>query len=803
MDAKIYTTLELDKVLGQLSRFAAFSGGEALIAELVPTFDLDEARLRQQETGEARTLLELNPALTLGGARDVRQTAEEAARDFTLTPESLLDIKQTLQAATTLKRAILKLTDQAPLLAATAERVHEGSGLVTEIGRVLSARGEVLDSASERLASIRHELRRAHDRLQSKLHSIVNRPANNPYLQEALVTMRSGRYVIPIKAEHKGRIKGVVHDQSSSGATLFIEPLATVEINNQVRELELAEQEEIRRILAALSARVGQQAPQIIETVNALAELDLAFAKAHYANAVEATQPELVPFPIRRKESHPGSTMRLYNARHPLLDPASVVPIDVELDDDTYALVITGPNTGGKTVSLKTIGLLTLMAQCGLHIPAAEGSALSVFETIYADIGDEQSIEQSLSTFSGHMSNIIPILAQANARSLVILDELGAGTDPGEGSALARAILNELLERGATAFVATHYPELKEYAHGTPGVRNASVQFDLDTLAPTYRLLIGLPGRSNALAIAGRLGLPEGILDEARSMVGEADLHIEDLLDEINRTREEIQVTQERLESTYAEAAQARDELRDRLWDIDAERRAVLEATRQEALAELEAVRAEVADLRENLRRAAQVSQPEPGLLEAVEGQVDALEEIQAAPLEIEPLAPVPEAPEPPPPDDHEVQPGDRVYVQGLDAECELVALNGGQAEVQLGRLRMRVDVDDLVWRASPEPAKTTSSTPFHAPRPSSPGLELHLRGQIIEDALIELDSYLDTAYLSGLPWVRIVHGKGSGKLRGAVQDALATHPLVESYQQAPDREGGSGVTLVQLVPGS
>jgi DNA mismatch repair protein MutS2 len=439
------------------------------------------------------------------------------------------------------------------------------------------------------------------------------------------------------------------------------------------------------------------------------------------------------------------------------------------------------------------------MSQCGLHIPAADGSALSVFEHIYADIGDEQSIEQSLSTFSGHMSTIIPILEQAGARSLVILDELGAGTDPGEGSALARAILNELLARGATTFVATHYPELKAYAHSTPGVRNASVQFDLNTLAPTYRLLVGLPGRSNALAIAGRLGLSDHIVDAARSLVTEADLQIEDLLDEINRTREEIQATQERLENTYAEAAQTRDTLHARLRDIEEERRAVLQAAQDEAQAELAVMRAELDDLREQLLRAAQT----PEVVDTIEEQVEALAEIQTEPFEVEPLAPLPPAaPEPEPEEEHDLQPGDRVYVQGLNAEGEIVSMNDSQAEVQLGRLRVRVKLDELSWRGSPQSSRTHSDTTVRTPHPASPGLELHLRGQVVEDALIDMDRYLDTAYLAGLPWVRIVHGKGSGKLRRAVREALKHHPLVESYNQAPEHEGGDGVTLVRLVPG-
>lgn len=800
MNDRVFTTLELNKVLARLGAYAAFSASESLVAALTPSTDSDVVNYRQQETAEACTLLNHKPDVSVGGARDVREAALNAQRHSVLAPETLLDIKGTLWAGINLRRAILKETElDLPALQGQAERISENRTLISAIGNTLSDYGEVLDSASDKLAGIRSSLRQAHDRLQTKLQTIIQNKNNQTYLQETIVTLRGGRYVIPIKAEHKGRIKGVVHDQSSSGATLFIEPLATVEINNEIRQLELAEEEEVLRILADLSAQVGEHAPEIVETVDAIAALDVAFAKARYAFELDATRPEMVDFPPTRKPEHPGSVIKLYTARHPLLDPAEVVPVTIDLDDETYALVITGPNTGGKTVSLKTVGLLALMAQCGLHIPAADGSALSVFGSIYADIGDEQSIEQSLSTFSGHMRNIIPILDQASDGSLVILDELGAGTDPAEGAALARAIMRDLLSRGATTFIATHYPELKVFAHSTPGVRNASMEFDLTNLSPTYRLIVGLPGSSNALAIATRLGLPARVVTAARGMVGESDLQIEDMLHEIDHSRSQIGATQERLEKAYAEIRESRDDLRDELVALEDERREILNSARLQARAELDAIRAEVAALRSQLQTEDDVTLEELDEFdELAETLEDSAELEPEPPAKVRPVRAMPAMPDPH--EGHAVQTGDRVLIRSLGAEGEVLSIKGQQAELQLGQMRFRAGLSDLIWRASPDDQSRGGSVAIKASQPASPGLELHLRGQIVEDALLNLDRYLDNAYMAGLPWVRIVHGKGSGKLRTMVREMLANHPLVERYEQAKGNEGGAGVTIATLV---
>ncbi len=805
MNQKTYNTLELSKILDRVAGYAAFTLSGGLLRNLEPTNDLDEALRRQQETSEARDLLGENPAVTIGGARDVRHCVRDAERGITLNPGQLLEVRATLESAARLRQTLEKVAERYPLLNQIATNLDGGKGIVAEIARIVDEQAQVLDSASAELGRIRHGLRQAQEQLRTKLQSIISNSRNASYLQEALITMRGGRYVIPLKAEAKGQIKGIVHDQSSSGATLFIEPLATVELNNQIRELELAEEAEIDRILRAVTALIGADADRIVWTVEALGELDGAFAKAKYANAIRANMPTLVGFDPRRV---PGATMALYHARHPLIDPELVVPIDVELDDETYTLVITGPNTGGKTVALKTIGLLTLMAQCGLHIPAAEGSILTVFETIHADIGDEQSIEQSLSTFSAHLTHIIRILDEADERSLVLLDELGAGTDPAEGSAIARAILSDLVRRGISTFVATHYPELKLYAHSTPGVRNASVEFDVETLSPTYRLIVGLPGRSNAIAISKRLGLRADIIEAARSYIGESDLQADDLLDEIHRTREEIRQTQARLVKAKSDVNALRDELHARLEAIEDERAIIIEQARVEARSELDAVQEEIGGLLRRLRNLRPTrEESDQAAVEAVKEireEVELLAEQVETPVE-RVMAPLPavSAEESPPP---ALQVGDIVFIPRLNAEGEIVSLTGDeQIEAQVGQFRVRVEPDAVEWRSRPKSGSDDTLPKKYGggiklPDISSPGMELHLIGQTLEEALPTLEDYLDRAYGAGLPWVRIVHGKGAGILRKGVRETLRNHPLVKSYESAADNEGGEGATIARFA---
>ncbi len=804
MDEKTIHTLEFPKVLERLADYTAFPASREKALHLRPTADLAEAMRRQAETSEAVRLLATHPSLTIGGARDVRPQVDLALHGGVLTPTELLDVRSTLIAGRDLARLFDRLKVQYPYLSEIAAQLPQPPGLIEAIGRAISDRGEVLDTASEKLATIRRDLHTVHDRLLSKMQRMLNDPKVTPFLQEALITQRDGRYVLPLRAEFKGRIHAIVHDQSASGATLF-ETLAVVELNNQYRELQLAERDEERRILFELSQQIAQHGEDILQVVEVVAELDFALARAKYAVDLRASQPILRPFPNQPKTlpsgvALPGSIIRLYGARHPLLDPQTVVPIDVELDEQTYAVVITGPNTGGKTVTLKTVGLLALMAQAGLHIPAQSGSTLTIFDNIFADIGDEQSIEQSLSTFSGHITNIIRILQQANARSLVLLDELGAGTDPQEGAALAQAILNHLLERGITTLVATHYPELKAFAHAKPGVVNASVEFDIETLRPTYHLTIGLPGRSNALLIAERLGLPQEIVEAARAGINPADLQAEDLLEEIHRQRALAQQARQEAEKARQEAERRLAELSKHLDSIQEEREKILEEARREAAAQVEQLQAEVRRLRSELARARQPLQP----IQDIEQEVKALAEEVEQPAE--PLTPQRVGL----PLRREIQVGDRVRLRTLNAPGTVTVLDDEEAEVQVGHLRVRSRLNELELLA-PSTAEVTPITrtvrrtadaPLTSPLPASPGMELDLRGQRADEALDALERYLEAAYLAGLPFVRIIHGKGTGKLRQAVRQALTGHPYVRSFESGGDKEGGEGVTVVKLQTG-
>jgi DNA mismatch repair protein MutS2 len=807
---KHLNTLEFSKILERLAGYTAFSASKVLALELRPSPYLAQVRDWQTETTEADRLLTVKVNIGVGGARDVRPYLVRTQRGFVLTPHELLEIRQTLVAARQLRRTITRLSDSYPRLADIAQRIEECPGVVNAIGQALDDHGEIKDSASPTLARIRRNLRVAHDRLKEKLNRIIASSQFSHYLQEALVTQRAGRYVIPLKAEFKGRIQAVIHDQSASGATLFVEPLATVELNNKWRQLQLDEEDEIHRILAELCELVAHQADFISHTVETLAELDLAFAKAKYAQASDAIEPILTGFnnhQARPAQATDQSTFKLISGRHPLLDPETVVPIDIVLDEDTHMLVITGPNTGGKTVSLKTIGLLVAMAQAGLRIPATEGSTLPIFNQILADIGDEQSIEQSLSTFSAHMTNVVHILEACDEQSLIIFDELGAGTDPIEGSALARSILSYLLERNVTTFVATHYSELKAFAHTTSGVTNASMEFDPDSLAPTYRLMIGLPGASNAFTIAQRLGLSEKIINTARGLVDEDAHQIETMLAEIQAQAEAAQRARQMIAAEQEEVEAYKRQLQQQLAEIDIERRDILNSARADARREIKGVRERI---REIEARQAMDKLPErvsaspadtPGQVSDIEIQLEALEieigsqetpqllEVTASEQKLAPSGPI--------------QVGDKVFIRQFGTIGQVLALQNKQAEVQLGHFRTTVSMADLELRekiatAAQEPVKNY----VNAPVGESPGMELDLRGQVSEDALMHLDQYLDQAFLAQLPWVRIIHGKGSGVLRQVVREELQGHPMISSYRSGEKGEGGDGVTVAKLALG-
>jgi DNA mismatch repair protein MutS2 len=785
MDEKALHTLEFAKVLERLARYAAFSLSAEKARELTPVLALEEAQRLLNETAQARSLLKKEPQTGVGGARDLRAYLETARRGQTLTPNELLDIKGTLSSGRLLSRKLIELKDEYPLLAAIAAHMPAPAGVVDAISKAISERAEILDSASAKLASVRSELGIAHERLISRMQKLLTTEPFAKALQENIVTQRDGRYVLPIKADYRSRVKAVVHDQSSSGATLFVEPLQVVELNNKWRELQLAERDEEQRILHELSALVASHAAEIAAVLEGLATLDLAFARAKYAEELNATPPELLPMRPHKDGPHPGVTIRLFGARHPLLDPMKVVPLDIELFPENYCLVITGPNTGGKTVTLKTVGLLALMGQSGLHVPAQPGSQLSFFENIYADIGDEQSIEQSLSTFSGHITNIVRILGEANKASLVILDELGAGTDPQEGAALAGALLDHFVQRGITTLVATHYPELKAYAHATKGVVNASVEFDLKTLAPTYHLVVGLPGRSNALAIATRLGLPNEVIEAARGTIDPSELRAEDLLDEIHRERERTRQARTRAEEAQHSAQSMKAELAERLEKIEDERVDVLETARKQTQREIEELREEAGKLRAQMARARQ--------------PLETMRQVQEATEELEERVPPPvrrkAVPESAP--DRPLRLGDTVLVRSLGRGGIVTALGEAEAEVQIGALRARARLGELELMADAAPAAKENDWNGILVFPDSPGSEISLRGQRYEDAFAMLDKYLDQAYAAGLHSARVIHGKGTGILRDMVRKELDRRKYVTRYDYAPPHEGGEGVTVV------
>ncbi len=848
MNPHTLKVLEYGKILERLASHCAFSGGTDRVHALLPSDDLTTVRTWLAQTTEAFTLLEQKQDIQFGGVRDLSMQLDKAQRGALVLAPEFLEVKHTLQRARSLRTLLVRLENAFPLLAEVAHNIQPCEHVVAEISRCINERGEVVDGASDELRRIRGELHVAQERLLGILERLVQGGDVKPYLQDALVTQRQGRYVIPVRSEYKGHIEGIVHDQSSSGATLFVEPLRVVQQNNAVRELELQEEKEVRRILTELTELLADEAVYVRQNNEILAELDFIFAKAKYAYTLDAVAPDVVPFhqshrieatdedatrenssdELDRAETadakaginlngdgtgdnenneedvtvsiHPGAVIDLRRARHPLLDQKQVVPVDVYLDEETFMIVITGPNTGGKTVTLKTVGLLVLMAQSGLMIPVEPESVISVFEGVYADIGDEQSIEQNLSTFSSHMTNIIAILEEADPTSLVLFDELGAGTDPDEGSALAMALLDNLRDRSITTFATTHYSDLKLYAHNTPGVRNASVEFDVETLRPTYELSIGLPGRSNALIIASRLGLNPVIVEQAEGMVRPDTLEADSLLDEIRRARQDALQAEDRAKSRERQAQLVVRDLRYQLANIEEARRTVIAETRQRMDEELAVVRSEVEQARrqlarggtftgsthdEFLNRAAQElarrrqSDEQISRDVIVPGQG---EERLAGPIEV----------------------GDRVWVANLQASGEVLAIHekSGEADVQLGNFRLKLPLKRLELRQKKSvETKQESAINIQAPgAQESPGIELDLRGERVEEGLERMEQYLNNAYMARLPWVRIIHGKGTGAMRDAVRTNLRSHPLIRESRAGDHGEGGDGVTVAKLV---
>jgi DNA mismatch repair protein MutS2 len=806
MDEHTLRVLEFDKVLARLARNTSFSAGRELALALEPASEREEVVRRQRLTAEARRLRDLQPRVGLGGVHDVRPQADKAARGGALLPSELLDIASTLASAGELRSSIVRFRDEMPLLASLSHETEPLPELVAEINRCIDQHGEVTDAASPVLGAIRRNVRISHDRLNDRLQEFLHSSRYRDAIQEPLVTLRDGRYVIPVKADQRGKVRGIVHDVSASGATVFLEPLSVVELGNTWRELQLEEEREVDRVLRELAGLVGESADGIIDTVAALADLDLALAKAGLAE--DLGSPELP----HEGEAQPWiveatGQLHLINARHPLLT-GEVVPVSMTVGGGCTALLITGPNTGGKTVALKTAGLLTLMVQAGLPVPADAASTVPVFASIRADIGDEQSIEQSLSTFSSHMTQIIDVVGSARRETLVLLDELAAGTDPVEGSALARAILGRLLEIGCLVIATTHHGELKAFAHTTDGITNASVDFDPETLRPTYHLSIGLPGRSNAITIAERLGLPLDLIQAARAAVDPDQAQVETLLTDIRRERDEAaaeRLAQERVrietEETRAQAEETRAQAEQRLAEVEERLDQMVERT----TAELEHDAAAVRHLLTQAEEAAERGRAK----RAAERLAKALERKKQSEEKRPPKRPKPKKKKAPPsggPAPEEIQVGDLVWIQGYDRYGEALSPpdDRGEVEVHLGTLRGRVRLDQVERVQRPkhksEPAPVANAQSAAIPPSEAPPLELEMRGQTVDEAIPTVDQYLDRAYRARLPWVRIIHGKGTGTLRSQVRDLLAKHPLVRTYEAGKREEGGEGVTVVHLA---
>ncbi|NOK63638.1 MAG: endonuclease MutS2 [Chloroflexi bacterium AL-W] len=812
-------TLEFPKILARLAQYTAFSASRELALALSPSTDVAEVRHRLRRTGEARLLLDEYPETSIGGTRDVRDAMQRAQRGGVLDAAVFLEIESTLANCRRMATFLRKLDPtQFALLQEESYMLPSLPALEQAITSTIGDDGTVLDSASSQLARLRSEIRTAFNRLQDRLQNLITSSQYSDALQESIITVRQGRYVVPIKASHRRNVRGLVHDQSSSGATLYVEPMAVVELNNRWRELQSAEEEEVARILGALSVQVGDEAPQIMAGVDTMASLDLAFAMAKYAIALRCVEPIISEEGVDVKPPL-QAPLQLTQARHPLLEQETVVPTDIWLGTEFRWLLITGPNTGGKTVALKTAGLLALMAQTGLHIPARAPSGLPVFAHIFADIGDEQSIEQSLSTFSSHMSNIIRILGALDEAqvqwqtdweigpqstvpppALVLLDELGAGTDPVEGAALARVIVHKMLELNVLGIATSHYAELKAFAYNTEGVENGSVEFDVETLAPTYRLTIGLPGRSNALAIASRLGLDAELVERARSTMAREDAQVEDLLAGIHREREAAAAELARVEALRVDAEKYRDRLSSEWQEFEQQREQEWQAARQQIDDDFREARHQLRRLRDDFRSVSLTRQ----WLEEAEQRAQHIRTSvpEAAPVASRQIAPppstTPEVEQPRP-----LRVGDTVRVRSVGLSGEIIAIDEEEqsAEVQVGGFRVTAELREL-RREKRENTKSEAhrsvSSRAAIPPPPDVSMSFDIRGWRASEVPNRLDRYLNDAYLAGLPLIRVIHGKGTGALRQIVRDMFTRHPLIRSFEGGgPD--GGEGVTVAYL----
>ncbi len=789
MNSKVLRVLEYNKIIERLTDKATSEQGRKLTAALEPMTDLEAIRKAQTETADALGYLFRKGSTSFGGNKDLGMCIRSLEIGSTLSIAELLRIAAFLENVNRIKSYGRKEREDTPAdsLDEYFESLEPLTPLSNEIRRCILSEEEIADDASPALKKIRRSMAIANDRIHSQLASMISGSCRT-YLQDAVVTMRNNRYCIPVKSEYKGQVQGMVHDQSSTGSTFFIEPAAVVNLNNELRELEIKEQEEIAVILADLSAQAGAYTELLTGNQKAMTALDFIFAKAALALEQNAAMPVF----------NTEHQIRIRQGRHPLLDKKRVVPIDIQLGIDFDLLVITGPNTGGKTVSLKTVGLLTLMGQAGLHIPALDRSELSIFEEVYADIGDEQSIEQSLSTFSSHMTNIVSILQQADGGSLCLFDELGAGTDPTEGAALAISVLDHLHGRGIRTMATTHYSELKVYALSTPFVENASCEFSVETLRPTYRLLIGIPGKSNAFAISSKLGLPDHIIEDAKRHITEDKESFEDLLANLENSR--VTIEKERLEiAGYKEEVKAlKQKLEAKQEKIDQAKEKILRQANEEAREILQNAK-ELADETIRVFQKAEAGISIKDLEKSRQKVRDKISEKNEK-LTLKNDKPTHKVLKP-----TQIKPGDSVKVvsMGLKGTVSSLPDKNGNLFVQCGIIRSKVSLNDLVLieeeTINTGKMQRSSSGKLKMSKSYSISTEINLLGRTVDEALSELDKYLDDAYLAHLPSVRVVHGKGTGALRNAVHNYLRKNRVVKNYRLGEYGEGDAGVTIVEF----
>lgn len=795
---RYFHTLELDKVLAKLADQANCDDSKRMALSLTPSDDFSTVQLLMKKTSDAYMLSARYTSPSLHKLKNCEMALRKAEKGSNLSLWELMDVSSVLHNIRSVKDWRKRCEGESTSLDPLFEVLTPNRELENTIDNAVLSEEELADSASAELASLRRKINQAKLRVRERLDQLIKSPTQSKYLQEALVTQRDGRFVVPVKSEYRSEIKGLVHDTSSSGATLFIEPMAVVEANNEIRVLQAKEKQEVDRIIMELSVKVGEFAESIIYSYRSLVEIDLYFAKASLAYKMKATVPNILQ----------TGEIDLKRARHPLIDPEKVVPIDVNLGKDFNTLVITGPNTGGKTVTLKTLGLLTLMAMCGLMLPVAENSSISVYKKVLVDIGDEQSIEQSLSTFSAHMTNIVSIIEEADSDSLVLIDELGSGTDPVEGAALAISIMERLAMYGAKVGATTHYAEIKEYALQTPGVCNASCEFDVETLKPTYRLLIGIPGKSNAFAISQRLGLPEEIIEAAKRNISAEKTRFEDVLSQLDQTRQELEKEKEEVDRLRAEQLESKRNLEQFKQKTYKQMDRELQNAQEKANRIVSSVKAESEKLLQELddirrqKESEEFSRLVQGAKSSYRSNINRLEDT-ANPV----IGRVKEEYTPPRP----FKKGDLVLITQLNEEGVLLSDpdNAGNVQVQAGIIKTKVPVSDLrlvdkkrrrqlnrMEKKSNGGGVTRTLTDKSQRSASS---EIDLRGQTIEEGIMMVDQYIDSCLLMGIKTITIIHGKGTGALRNAIQQHLKNHKAVRSFRLGVYGEGENGVTIAEL----